>query len=343
MVKLLKSPLIKPLVSVIFPIYNSDKFLRESLESLLKQTYQNFEIIAINDGSQDQSRQIISSYKDSRIKYYEHKKNLGLVNTLNEGIKLSRGKYIARMDADDISSKNRLKTQVNYLEAHKDIDILGSWIKNFGRYNYIWRVHKSHAYITTKLLFETSIAHPTVMLRADSVRQSKVKFEERYHSAEDYMFWSKLSELNLRFANIDMPLLKYRTHPSQVGEADKSRQQLSSKKVRLYNISRLGLKPTTREMNLHQKLSSWVPLSGFDEVVTTGRWLSKMLLANSMRKVYDSQALSTVIGEKWVVICYLSSASNIIRMIYLLTTPKLLLISVKTLYLRITGKLYENS
>ncbi len=128
MVKLLKSPSIKPLVSVIFPIYNSDKFLRESLESLLNQTYQNFEIIAINDGSQDRSRKIILSYKDSRIKYYEHKKNLGLVNTLNEGIKLSRGKYLARMDADDISLPQRFEKQVAYLDYQASRAVLAQAI-----------------------------------------------------------------------------------------------------------------------------------------------------------------------------------------------------------------------
>ena len=156
------------------------------------------------------------------------------------------------------------------------------------------------------------------------------------------MHLNRGAENNLRFANIDMPLLNYRTHPNQIGESDRSRQQLSSRGVRLYNIRRLGLDPTTQEIDVHQKLSSWIPLSGIDEVTTTGRWLKKILHANSILKVYDSEALSRIIGEKWVVICYLSSTSNLLRIIYLLTAPGILPLAVKTLYLRITGKLYEN-
>jgi len=343
MVKLLKASQPSPIVSVVFPIYNSALHLRKSIESLLSQTYKNFEIIAINDGSTDTSRDILLSYKDQRIKYFEHMQNQGLVATLNEGFALTKGKYIARMDPDDYCQKDRLEKQVKYLDGHPDISILGSWIQNFGLYTYLWRVHQTSKFITTKLLFETSVAHPSVMMRRESVLATGIKFEEKYHGAEDFMFWSKLSEGGLKFANIPQALLNYRTHPSQVGEAEKSRQQRSSLLVRLYNIHRLGLKPTSTEKEVHQKLSSWIPLTGLKEIVATGRWLRKILDANKRRRVYDSDALSTIVGEKWTIICYLSSTSNLLRVLYLLTTPQLLPLVLQTLYLRYRGKFYENA
>lgn len=343
MVKLLTSPTKEPLVSIIFPIYNSEEFLREAIDSLLTQTYENFEVVAINDGSTDKSNIVLKSYNDTRIKYIEHKKNQGLVATLNEGFNHAKGKYIARMDSDDICRKDRLKIQADFMESNPDIDILGSWIQNFGLYSYIWRVHKTHNYIATKLIFETSIAHPSVMMRRESVSKSGIKFEEKYHGAEDFMFWSKLSEEGLKFSNIQEPLLKYRTHNSQVGEAEKDIQQQSSLLVRSYNIGRLGISPKIQEKMIHQKLSNWTPLSGIAEVKATGRWLLKILNANNLNRIYDNKAMTTIVGEKWAVICYLSAKSNILRLVYLFTTPLLLPLALKTLFLRYVGQLYKNS
>ena len=157
------------------------------------------------------------------------------------------------------------------------------------------------------------------------------------------MFWSKLAARGLHFANIQESLLKYRTHPSQVGEAQKSKQQDSSLLVRLYNIKRLGLKPTSQEKEIHQKLSSWIPLSGIDEVVVTGKWLNKILNANKSLGIYNPKTLTAIVGEKWAIICYLSSSSNLKRVVYLLTVPHLLPLAVKALFLRYRGKLYENA
>jgi glycosyltransferase involved in cell wall biosynthesis len=343
MVKLLKATSNKPLVSIILPVFNSANFLESALDSLITQTYKNFEIIVINDGSTDRSKKIILSAGDSRIKYVEHTTNQGLVATLNEGFKLAKGKYIARMDPDDISVRSRIKKQVEYLEKNPEVDILGSWIQNFGLYSYIWKVHQTHDYIVTKLLFENSLAHPSVMLRRESIIKSGTLFEEKYHGAEDYMFWSKLAEKGLKFGNIQQSLLKYRTHASQVGESQKDKQQDSSLLVRVYNINKLGLKPTPMEKELHQKLSSWIPLNGTNEVLATGKWLLKILNANKSLGIYDPSALSTIVGEKWAIICYLSSSSNLQRAIYLSAAPQLLPLALKTLYLRYRGKLYEKN
>ena len=121
-------------VSVILPIYNASTYLKECIDSLINQTYSNIEIIAINDGSTDESVKIIEQYmkKDNRIKLYNNEKNMKLIYTLNKGLSLSSGDYIARMDSDDICRLNRIEKQVEFMEKNKDIQLCGSKIKAFG-------------------------------------------------------------------------------------------------------------------------------------------------------------------------------------------------------------------
>ena len=123
----------KPMVSVVMPVYNGSKYLKEAIDSILNQTFTNFELIIINDGSTDNSEDIIFSYQDRRIYYLKNEHNKGICITLNRGLDNARGKYIARMDCDDISMPQRLAKQVNYLERHRDVGALGTDIITFGK------------------------------------------------------------------------------------------------------------------------------------------------------------------------------------------------------------------
>ena len=119
-------------VSVILPVFNAEKTLKTAIDSILEQTYKNFELIIINDGSNDLSEAIIKEYKDHRLKYFINEVNKGLIYTLNKAVSLCKGEYIARMDSDDISAKNRLETQVRYLTLHPDILAVGTARSIFG-------------------------------------------------------------------------------------------------------------------------------------------------------------------------------------------------------------------
>ena len=117
---------IPPLISVILPAYNAERFLEEAIDSILAQTYKNFELIVLNDGSTDRTEEIILSYNDPRIRYIKNESNLKLIKTLNKGIALARGKYIARMDADDISLPTRFEKEIEFMEIHPDIGVCSS-------------------------------------------------------------------------------------------------------------------------------------------------------------------------------------------------------------------------
>lgn len=222
----------KPLISVILPVFNGDKFLSESIKSILNQTISDLELIIINDGSVDNSYKIIKKYaiEDSRIKLI-NRKNKGLIYSLNEGISISNGVYLARMDADDISHHKRFEEQVKFFNTHSDVDILGTWMEAFGNgKNKIYKYYCSDKLIKESLSrgIGSGFGHPTVMMKRSSLLKYLPElYDKKYIYAEDFALWSKLSK-ELCFANLPMVLLKYRLHDNNISSVY-NKQQLESK------------------------------------------------------------------------------------------------------------------
>ena len=156
-----------PAISVLMSVFNSDKYLHEAIDSILKQTFTDFEFIIINDASTDSSVNIIKSYNDIRIVLIENETNIGLTNSLNKGIKRATGKYIARMDADDIALPFRFAEQFSFMELHAEIGICGTWVETFNEKGKIvvWDYPETHEKIICRQFFNVGFAHPTVMFR----------------------------------------------------------------------------------------------------------------------------------------------------------------------------------
>ena len=154
-----------PRISVLMPAYNSEQYVAESIESILNQTFTDFEFIIINDGSTDNTAKIIDEYakRDERIKFVNNSKNKGLIGVLNEGLNLARGEYIARMDSDDISLPTRFERQIAYMELHPKCGVLGTWFQMFGNASNIVRHPKRINLLN--LLRDQHVGHPTVMIR----------------------------------------------------------------------------------------------------------------------------------------------------------------------------------
>ena len=172
----------EPVISVIMPVYNAETYVEEAIKSILNQTFEDFEFLIINDGSEDNSLSIINNYasKDNRIKIISREKK-GLVFSLNEGIKLAKGKYIARMDADDISVPERFKKQISYLERNSDVDICGTWIETFGRSMEVLKYPVQHDDIKVALLFAFGLAHPSIMAKKTLKFIRMVKITNRFN------------------------------------------------------------------------------------------------------------------------------------------------------------------
>jgi len=201
-----------PLVSVVMPVYNAQEFLAEAIESILEQTYENFELIIVNDGSTDKSEMIINSYKNSRI-ILVSRENKGVSASRNEAMALAKGKYIAMQDADDLSDKNRLHKQVNFLEDNPEIGLLGS------NYHVIESDSKNICMTTDVFtrpkdlkiaeVFSNQFGQGTVMMRASHVKDKS--YDEALALSEDYDLWTRLSRIT-KIANLPEPLYKWRNH-----------------------------------------------------------------------------------------------------------------------------------
>lgn len=221
-----------PRISVIMPVYNAEKYLREAIDSILVQSYTDFELIVINDCSTDGTEKIVLSYQDPRIVYVKNEKNLGVAETLNRGLHVARGEYIARMDADDRSVSHRFEKQVDYLDKNPHAVLCGSRVIVFTDTG----EHRPANYptedgqIRTMLLFSCPLAHPSVMIRKSVIDEHGLQYEVAFEKVEDYRLWTRLAEYG-QLCNLPEPLLYYRKHPGQV--CAKSSQVQYEGKLRL--------------------------------------------------------------------------------------------------------------
>lgn len=208
-----------PLVSVIMPVYNAERYLRLAIESILAQSFIDFEMILIDDGSTDDSAAIIKAYqqKDKRIILLQHAQNTGIVSALNDGIGLAKGQFIARMDADDISQPERLKKQVEFLEQRPDVGVLGSWAEiideNECRRGSV-EIPTTHIQLTWEMCFRCPIIHPSVMVRRE-ILLSVGGYRTTHPHAEDYELWVRIAPL-IKFANLPEYLLQLRKHTANI-------------------------------------------------------------------------------------------------------------------------------
>lgn len=213
-----------PAISVVMPVYNGSLYLREAIDSILNQTFTDFEFIIVNDGSTDQSEEIILSYTDNRIKYIKQE-NKGIGLTLRLGCSLAQGKYIARMDADDISNKNRLQIQYDYLEKNPEVVLLSSAVRYINENGE--NIGRSFPCTDDKILKKiiknkgSPICHPAVMMRADTYKKSGGYCD--LQPLEDYYLWLKLSLFG-RIINLSTPYLYYRILSNSVSRSISAEQ-----------------------------------------------------------------------------------------------------------------------
>jgi len=206
-----------PKISVILPVYNGEKYLTEAIDSILSQTYRDFELIIINDCSFDGTSEILSSYTDARIRIVNNSSNLKLSRSLNKGIELSQGQFIARMDADDISLPERFEKQIAFLESHPDIGAVGCQVKKIdedGKFIRNLLRETRPEVIKWGLFFGPPLAHPSVMMRA-TVIKSAGGYSNDTLAAVDYECWTRLIKVT-KFSNLPEFLFLYRVHPENM-------------------------------------------------------------------------------------------------------------------------------
>ena len=289
-----------PTVSVLMPVHNAAEFLCQSIESVLSQTLADFEFVIVDDASTDDSERIVSGYTDSRIRLIKNARKCGVAECLNTGLRVARGKYIARMDADDISLPTRFARQVAFMDEHPEIGVLGMPAQAFGDAVFTINYPTEHDALKTQLLFNTCFAHPTVMFRATMLAEGA--FEYPYVTLEDYAFWSELVD-KTTFANSTELGLRYRVRSGSVLRSLSSASfEEAYAQIDVKNLSKLSIDANASELALHNILRNPTgPLMDDAE-----QWLLRIRDANAKAHYYDSVLLDALLHDRWRLYCYVT-------------------------------------
>jgi len=294
-----------PLVSVVMPVYNGERYLTEAIESILGQTFTDFEFIIVDDGSQDSSAAIIQSYaeRDNRIRSLRNERNTGISRTMNRGMAIATGEYIAVMEHDDISLPHRLDRQVAFLQANAGIGLLGGGmlvLKGESLTRHGAGKHKQHAFIAFAILVGYPMAHPTVMIRTSLVK-AVGGYDPEFDSAQDFELYVRLlMDQRARFANIPDVLVKYRMHENQVSVLEVSRQRRSGLIARLRLLEWLGHSQPEAALRRLRALRPGSTLSWRQrrEVKREWTWLIESLIARNVVDAEDKTRLLSDVNRR---------------------------------------------
>lgn len=221
-----------PEISVVMPVYNAEKYVKEAIDSIINQSFTDFECIIVDDGSTDKTKEIIRSYDDKRIILVENKHDF--IESLNMGMKRAKGKYIARMDADDMMHPDRLKIQYSMMEAEPSITVCGSWMTRYGERVAADNIAQNLAGLIELPLLQflrgNFVSHPTVMIRKEFLIQNQLQYED-YPCAEDLKLWSEIAKLGGVFYIENQPLLHYRISDFQISKQKREEQQATTERI----------------------------------------------------------------------------------------------------------------
>ncbi len=287
----------KPKVSVLTSVYKSAALIRPAIESVLGQTFTDFEWIIINDATPDKSIEIIESYKDPRIKIIDNSDNLGLAASLNKGLAVCKGKYIIRMDTDDVCYLNRFETQVRFMDANPKITVAGSWVNLTGDWSGIWKTPTTHEEIKCKLLLNSAIAHPSVILRKSELQKYNLQYNEQLKKIQDYDLWVR-AIAKVRFANIPKVLMDYRIDIAAKSADVVKRSNEIIYSIRKRQLKNLGIEVTENEANnLHFVSANLLKKVDYKVI---GKLFTLILKANKSKKQYSAKFLDKQLGRTWI-------------------------------------------
>ena len=291
------------LVTVLMPVYNSARYLREAISSMLAQTFGDFELLIMDNASTDESPDIVRSYSDPRIRLVVNERNIGLAASLNRGIRLARGTYIARMDADDVARPDRLKHQIVFMQSHPDVGLCGGdMVKLQNGRRYRIRYPRGHEAIRVTTLFHAAFSHPAVMMRRQVLIDHHLFYREDIKSLEDFELWSRLVE-KVRTENLPVVLLDYRCHAAQMS-GDYSREI----RAIMFEVFRRSLTPlipdlTEPDLDVHLHVSLFHEELDEMGLMSAERWMQRLVEANQSAKIYDQAFMRAVFGRRWIAVC----------------------------------------
>ncbi len=290
------------LVSVVMAVYNGETYLREAIDSILNQTFTNFEFIIINDGSTDKSLSILKSYTDNRIILINNEVNKGLIYSLNKGIEIAKGEYIARMDADDICLPNRFSEQLKAFQSQPNTIVVSSnyYLLNNNTLSLIETNYTNYA-LKALLLFTPCFCHPTVMIK-NILKEKNLFYNKEFIHAEDYKLWTDLAFCG-DFYNVTIPLLKYRSHPTQISTLNKNTQLQLSSDIRKKYLYNLGFNLSDQQFKTLNFIGNNEFINQKNTLVEIENCLNELINQNNTHKKFDAEQFNKVIFKFWLDSC----------------------------------------
>lgn len=297
----------QPLVSILLPAYNAAQYIAETIESIVAQTYTNWELLVIDDASNDATPAIVAGYRDPRIVIETNAVNCGLAISLNKALALAKGDYIARIDADDICMPDRLAEQVNYMEQHTNVVLCGVWAKPINADGHamagIMANATDNAVLKASLFFGCPFLHPSIMLRSSVLVSNHLNYSTEAKQAEDYILYASLLPLG-DFASIPKPLIQYRVHESssRITHDRNNADILAGRKIAWRKmLQRLELTASDEVLLVHDKITYYplrISTTDVPHFIPYLQLLIAMHAANQQIKLFDGVLFRREIGHR---------------------------------------------
>ncbi len=294
----------RPKLSVIMPVYNGESYLTEAIDSVLGQTFEDFELIIINDASSDGSAVIIESYTDSRIRILTNEKNKGIPYNRNLGLREAKGKFLCWTDCDDINILDRFQKQIHFLNNNSEYGGCGTWLSRFkgNETYYESKALKNPNEIKAALLFRpAAVPNATAMLRLESIKSLDIWYNTDLPVAEDYDFIFRCTR-HLKFSNLQEVLYMYRDSEtsimSQFGTFDQKIFKIN-KKIYAFALCELGINASDDELYAHYMICTEKIFGSFDGFKNSVAWLKTINEANVTKHIYNQKALENIIADQF--------------------------------------------
>ncbi len=292
-----------PVVSVILPARNAAPWIDGAVRSLLAQSLADLELLVIDDGSTDTTAARLAAFRDARLRILRQPHPAGVAAALNRGLDVAQGRYIARADADDLSVRNRLHRQVDWLAARPELAGCGSWVRLFGGDPpVVVRQPGGAGVVGAMLLFDNPLFHPTVLLRRDLLARHGLRYDSACAQTEDYDLWTRVARI-APLDNLPAPLVRLRTHPQSVTRLAGDAMAAQTRAIQARLLAPLGLTPDAAGLEFHRRVGHGERPGSLAELRAAEQWLRSLCAANEVHRQYATADFQAAAGWVWRRLC----------------------------------------
>ncbi|UTA69429.1 glycosyltransferase [Emticicia sp. 21SJ11W-3] len=290
-------------VSVLMPVFNAEKYVKEAINSILNQTLKDFELIILNDSSTDNSKDVVLSIQDNRIRYIENESNQGLAFSRNRLLSEAKSKYIAWLDADDIAYPTRLQDEVDFLEANPGHAMVSGWARLIDSDGHATgdfiKSYIPDKHLGTLLLFVNYFVQSGMMLRREYLPE--VHYRPEYPPAEDYELWVRIAASHA-VAILPKILVDYRIHATNTSSTQQERSEKGIKMNHRHQLSELGINATQEEIDLHYSIA-FKKAESIEYLRKASVWLQGIKAQNKISGRFDATSLAYILSHRWIKVC----------------------------------------